>query len=389
MKTVCFTGRRPKDLFDEEHKGARYKKESYEDLVNFLTDELEKFYDKGVREYISGGAQGFDQLAFYAVDNLKKRHSDVKNVVYVPFKGQESIWANYGLFGKSQYRSMLRMADECNIITEGELTNTTNDKGQSISCIKQDDETTIGIGKALHMRNHAMVDNSDAIVALFPSDDVDNDIYRNSGTAGTMKYARSVNKDIYRLDYDSVDDKIVPNELTHMFQAQVQVEQQAQENDDRIFISGSRAIQSIPDNVKEKIDEYIEAGATFYVGDAPGVDEMVQRYLNNKDCENVVVYHSGRNIRKMVNKDWEDKEISVKAGVSGREFYTAKDIAMTDDCTSGIVIWDGESKGSKANIDRLKSQKKLDYVYNAKSVERSNDMTVDINSKQNNHEGLE
>lgn len=248
MKTVCFTGRRPKDLFDEEHKSARYKKESYEDLVNFLTDELEKFYDKGVREYISGGAQGFDQLAFYAVDNLKKRHSDVKNVVYVPFEGQENMWLNYGLFGQARYHTMLRNADECNIITVGELVNVKNEEGKIVdSYLKQDDDTHISVKKAMFMRNQAMVNKSDAIIALFPDNNIDGKGYERSGTALTMKYARSSNKDVYRLDYDSVDGKIVPNELIHVFQAQAQTEQQIEEGKDNRFAKKSAVEKELPD----------------------------------------------------------------------------------------------------------------------------------------------
>ena len=86
MDTICFTGRRPQDLCGYDYKSK------YEGLQKWLTGYLEEFYKKGVRNFISGGAQGFDQLAFWVVEDLKKNHPDVKNIVYVPFQGQESRW---------------------------------------------------------------------------------------------------------------------------------------------------------------------------------------------------------------------------------------------------------------------------------------------------------
>ena len=79
-KTMSFTGRRPKDLFG-------YVKENYVPLVNKLTDELIQFYkEQGFDTFITGGAQGFDQLAFWAVDRMKRQGYMVKNIVYAPFK---------------------------------------------------------------------------------------------------------------------------------------------------------------------------------------------------------------------------------------------------------------------------------------------------------------
>lgn len=58
-KTICFTGRRPKDLF------GYYNYDAYKEIQDVLSPILEAHYTtNGVRNFISGGAQGFDQLAF-------------------------------------------------------------------------------------------------------------------------------------------------------------------------------------------------------------------------------------------------------------------------------------------------------------------------------------
>lgn len=88
---VCFTGRRPRDLFGyASHK-------AYMPLRARLEKAIEQFIDtEDVDTFISGGAQGVDQLAFWAVENVKKRRPSIRNVVYVPFKGQERRWKTAG-----------------------------------------------------------------------------------------------------------------------------------------------------------------------------------------------------------------------------------------------------------------------------------------------------
>lgn len=174
MKTLCFTGRRPKDLFGY----GESKRASYAALIDFTAKQLEHFYDKGVRKFISGGAQGFDQCAFWAVEKLKERHPDVKNVVYIPFPGQDAQWPEDGLFGKKEYQKM---------------------------CLRADEPVYIGkhYSKAgLLTRNHHMVDSSDVVLGLYP-DDSFGDSY--GGTAECLRYAVKRNKEIYQLTYDKDD----------------------------------------------------------------------------------------------------------------------------------------------------------------------------------------
>ena len=174
MRTLCFTGRRPKDLFGY----GESKRCDYEALIDFTVKKLEYFYEKGVRDFISGGAQGFDQCAFWAVEKLKERHPDVKNILYIPFPGQDAQWPEDGLFGKKEYQKMCLKADE-----------------------------TVYIGKhyskaGLLTRNHHMVDASDVVLGLYP-DDSFGDSY--GGTAECLRYAVRKNREIYQLTYDKYD----------------------------------------------------------------------------------------------------------------------------------------------------------------------------------------
>lgn len=169
----CFTGRRPKDLFG-------YDRNQYFPLVNALKDNVRSLYHTGYRVFISGGAQGVDQLAFWAVNALKRdEHLPILNVCYLPFPGQEHRWAKTGLFSQTDYKNMLEYADQYLFVT---------------SSVNMDDKGAVV--KALHTRNHAMVDDTDYCIGVYPNQD-----WRVSkgGTAECLKYVESQHKSAYIL----------------------------------------------------------------------------------------------------------------------------------------------------------------------------------------------
>lgn len=171
--TMAFTGRRPKDL-------CGYDAASYRQSVADLAEILYFFYNNGIHRFISGGAQGFDQLAFWAVHRLKtqKGCTDVENILYLPFKGQERRWAETGCFSQKEYRQMTALADSVHIISGN----------NSI--------------RALFDRNHAMVNDSGILLGLYPDSS-----WRTAkgGTAECLRYAVSCKKsrpiDVYQLKY--------------------------------------------------------------------------------------------------------------------------------------------------------------------------------------------
>ncbi|MCA9410429.1 MAG: hypothetical protein KC931_01230 [Candidatus Omnitrophica bacterium] len=130
----------------------------------------------------------------------------------------------------------------------------------------------------------------------------------------------------------------------------------------KVFLSGSRSISRLNDEVRARLDEMLETGATIVVGDAPGADKAFQAHLADKDCTDVVVYCSGTHSRNNVG-DWERKMVMVGPGLKGREFYSVKDRAMARDADRGLVLWDGKSLGSLQNAIELLDQGKPVTVY--------------------------
>ena len=174
-KTIAFTGRRPKDL-------CGYCYDNYRTFVTKLIAKLESLVEPDKENiFISGGAQGFDQLAFWAVNRLKINHPEwrIKNVIHIPFEGQEKMWKETGDFSQTDYRKMLKFADEVKVVSP-------RPTDYSQTCT------------ALHKRNHSMIDSCDILVALYPSDDF---MSVRGGTAEAMRYAVHVGKPIIQIRY--------------------------------------------------------------------------------------------------------------------------------------------------------------------------------------------
>jgi hypothetical protein len=129
-----------------------------------------------------------------------------------------------------------------------------------------------------------------------------------------------------------------------------------------IFVFGSISITEITEELKNDIWSFIKSvkGDKIVVGDAPGLDSLVQEFLAKKGAD-VVVYHSGSTCR---NNAGGFPTVSVKSTGRGREFYTAKDRAMVEEAQIGIAIWDGQSAGSRRNIRDLSSKGKSVKVFN-------------------------
>ena len=127
----------------------------------------------------------------------------------------------------------------------------------------------------------------------------------------------------------------------------------------RVFISGSKSISALPEEVKSLLDSYIDTGAKILVGDCYGVDAAVQMYLDSKGYSNVIVYCSGETPRNnFVTGAKVCSYAEAAKGLTGREFHYVKDIQMANDCDQAIMIWDGKSKGTAENIRRIKELKK-------------------------------
>ena len=124
----------------------------------------------------------------------------------------------------------------------------------------------------------------------------------------------------------------------------------------KIFIGGSMSVRALSPEVRTRLDNIIASQHHVLVGDAPGVDALVQTYFASRQYTNVTVYHSGNQCRHNVGNN---PTISVAfSGTGGRAFYTAKDIQMANDADFGFMLWDGRSQGTKSNLLALTRQHK-------------------------------
>ena len=130
----------------------------------------------------------------------------------------------------------------------------------------------------------------------------------------------------------------------------------------KVFIGGSIGSKYLDYTVKNELDKYMNSKFEILIGDAYGVDCLVQRYLNEHGYGNVTVYASNGRARNNVG-GWKVECVDVPSGVYGRDFYTYKDVAMTNACDFALMVWNGKSQGTRNNILRLIHAGKSVTVY--------------------------
>ena len=131
----------------------------------------------------------------------------------------------------------------------------------------------------------------------------------------------------------------------------------------KVFISGSITIKKLPSCVEGSIQRIKDQNLELLVGDADGIDTMVQNYCKRINYLNVTVYSIYSSPRYKV-PGFNKKYIVVKSdSKKERERQNEKDAAMTMDSEYNLVIWDGKSKGSYQNILRAIENSKKIKVY--------------------------
>jgi hypothetical protein len=131
----------------------------------------------------------------------------------------------------------------------------------------------------------------------------------------------------------------------------------------KIFIAGSRRVSRLNPDVWRRIGKIVDKGFTVILGDANGVDKAVQRYLSSTHYANVIVFCMEGGCRNNLG-DWPTREI--RAADPGRRdfaYYSTKDRAMAAEADYGLMLWDGQSRGTLTNIVHLVRQGKPVVVY--------------------------
>ena len=131
-----------------------------------------------------------------------------------------------------------------------------------------------------------------------------------------------------------------------------------------VFIGGSRRITRLSDEIRERAKNIMAQGLTVLIGDASGADKAMQTLFANERYRNVVVYCAGRECRNNVG-GWRVQHAETDRRVKSFQFYTMKDIAMSDEADYGFMLWDGKSVGTLQNVLNLSEREKPTLVYYA------------------------
>jgi hypothetical protein len=131
----------------------------------------------------------------------------------------------------------------------------------------------------------------------------------------------------------------------------------------KIFIAGSRRLSRLNPDVRRRIDNIVDKDFTVILGDANGVDKAVQKYLSSRHYANVIVFCMEGGCRNNIG-DWPTRTITAtQASRQDFAFYSTKDRAMVEEADYGLMLWDGQSRGTLTNIVHLVRQGKPVVVY--------------------------
>ena len=147
-----FTGHR---IIKNQHKPK---------IHELLHRAVEYAYLSGCREFLCGGAIGFDTLAGREVVRFRMSHPDVRLVLILPCLGQDAKWSDAE---RNAYDHLVNAADEVRYVSE-EYTD---------SCMKE--------------RNRILAEEADMLVAYLGR--------AWSGSAQTVRMATELGKEVYNL----------------------------------------------------------------------------------------------------------------------------------------------------------------------------------------------
>lgn len=183
-RAVFFTGHRIKALLG-------YRHEPYKPFIAQAAQQILRLYEHGYTRFITGGAQGIDQLIAWSIHEAKRLNpgAGLQNVLYLPFPGFDSRWRPTGPFGQYELQELIKCADEAYYVTP------------------QHPQDYYLIADALDNRNKAMSDHAALCVPVLNKDENIHKLTR-SGTGNAVKYAQKQKQTVrplyYALDNDQM-----------------------------------------------------------------------------------------------------------------------------------------------------------------------------------------
>lgn len=130
----------------------------------------------------------------------------------------------------------------------------------------------------------------------------------------------------------------------------------------KVFIGGSRQMTRFDAEVKDRLDRIVAKGLPVLIGDANGADKVVQRYLHEREFANVEVFSADESPRNNVGR-WPVRVVHPVHSRRDLDYYATKDRAMATEATVGLMLWDGQGRGTLMNVLRLALREKPVVVY--------------------------
>lgn len=170
-KTLAIIGHRPGRLY------GYTSREPYNNLLTRIQGDLRVLIDAGFDTFILDGSQGASQIAFWAIEGLRRQGCKVNAKLHIPYKGIHSRWNESGLFSQAEYRQML----SC-----------TKDVKYFSPYVPRTKEDAV---KTMQDCAHSIIDSADIVYAIYQGTSENYRIDR-SGTAEALRYARTRKKEI-------------------------------------------------------------------------------------------------------------------------------------------------------------------------------------------------
>lgn len=170
-KKCSFTGHRCDLLY-----GYNIEIKEYKILAKIIANICKKLIiEEGVDEFYTGGALGFDTVAFWAIEYLKKEFPHIKNILCIPYDGHHKKWISK--IDLDRLCRMKKLADDVVYVDkeEGYLTinGSSNDK--------------------LQKRNEYLVDKGEFLISCWNG-------VESRGTYKCISYAKKKNRKIININ---------------------------------------------------------------------------------------------------------------------------------------------------------------------------------------------
>jgi len=130
----------------------------------------------------------------------------------------------------------------------------------------------------------------------------------------------------------------------------------------KIVLGGSRHLEFIPNEITERLQEWMESSSEFLVGDAPGTDRAFQMFLVSRQYLSVTVFTSADEIRNNLG-NWQVEKVDSGLKSKSNAVHAFKDRKMSQIADVGLMIWDCKSAGTLSNVIDLIGQGKNCFIW--------------------------